>query len=251
MILSQQKKKPNFWRSQGKALLYAVLVALLFRTFLYQPFYIPSSSMVPNLLVGDYLFVSKSAYGYSSLSLPFSPYFFTGRIFSSLPERGDVVVFQSNNSGSEKINYIKRIVGIPGDTLQVIKGRLHLNGKPLAFEDVGDYINDSDDEYDIPIPLYQETLPSGVAYNVLDTVGNTKGDNTSVYKVPSGHYFLMGDNRDNSNDSRYNQAVGFVPLDHIIGKATFVFFSVRYNSFWQVWDWSENVRWDRIGKEIQ
>ena len=198
---------------------------IVFRTFLFQPFYIPARSMMPTLLEGDSLFVSKYAYGYSRYSLPFSPRLFSGRIFGSVPERGDVIVFRMPKNDS--VDYIKRIVGLPGDTVQMQQGLLFINGVPVVRERL------SDVEGDEPCGTgdgnrtkrWRERFLNGVSHETLDCVDNGFYDNTRVYQVPDGHVFVLGDNRDNSTDSRVLSAVGYIPLENIIGRAGLIYFS--------------------------
>jgi signal peptidase I len=206
-------------------LLSIVFSPILFRTFLFQPFNIPAASMVPTLLVGDYLFVSKYAYGYTHYSLPFSPRLFSGRIFGSAPLRGDVVVFRSPKNDS--FDYIKRVVGLPGDRIQMTQGLLYINGTPVARERLTDFMGDGDScgANGAGTKRWRETLPNGVSYETLDCVDNGFYDNTNVYMVPDGHFFMMGDNRDNSTDSRVLSSMGYVPLENIVGRAGLIFFS--------------------------
>ena len=217
----------------------ALLLALVIRTFLFQPFSIPSGSMRPTLLEGDYLFVTKWAYGYSKHSMPFSPNLFEGRIFGSQPERGDVVVFKFPPNPS--LDYIKRVIGLPGDTVQV------RNGEPVQREKVGEIDNPDITEMNRPVEAYRETLPNGVSYETLDLTANGIGDNTRELVVPAGHYFMMGDNRDNSTDSRVLSAVGYVPFQNIIGRAQMIFFSIAEGEHaWMFWRWPTAVRWNRL-----
>lgn len=231
-------KKEGVW-GFIKSLLIALVLAMLFRTFLYEPFHIPSGSMKPTLLVGDYIFVSKFSYGYSSNSL--STYFkgisipfphFRGRVWKDEPQRGDVVVFRLPSD--EKTNYIKRLVGFPGDKIQVKEGLLYINGQEVPRHRIEDFI---DPEKPAPlnlIPQYIETMPNGVSYRVLDELKNGETDNTGVYTVPERHYFFMGDNRDNSQDSRVMDAVGFVPEENLVGRAEIKFFS-NDTPLWKIW----------------
>jgi len=208
-----------------KTIAIAVILAMAFRSFLYEPFHIPSGSMKGNLLVGDYLFVSKTSYGYSRYSFPYGLDLFEGRVLESgKPQRGDVVVFRKPSQ--PKIDFIKRVIGLPGDTIQVKGGVVYLNGKALPRERI-DHFHEYDDisRTMVTIPQYRETLPSGHSYNVLDATRFGVVDDTPVYNVPEGHYFMMGDNRDNSTDSRYLGEVGYVPEENLVGRAEIIVIS--------------------------
>jgi signal peptidase I len=235
------------WFETVKTIVYALLIALVIRTFLFQPFNIPTGSMIATLLVGDYLFVEKFAYGYSRHSFPFSIVPFSGRVFFSQPTRGDVIVFKMPNKNSEHYmeDYIKRVVGMPGDRIQVLNGVLYINGKAVPKVRTDDY-----QEYDaimgttIPVPQFRETLPEGKSYLVLDR-GYSEFDNTEVFTVPVGHYFMMGDNRDNSDDSRGN--VGYVPAEDLVGRAELRFFSIDESAIWyEPWTWPGAIRFSRM-----
>jgi len=216
-----------------------VLSPLLIRTFLYQPFNIPSGAQKPTLLIGDYIFVSKSSYGYTHYSLPFSPRLFSGRIFASEPKRGDVVVFRVPKD--DTIDYIKRVIGLSGDRVQMINGHLHINGEPVKREQIEDFI-DIEDGRTTRVKRWRETLPNGVSHETLDLIENGYYDNTPVYQVPPGHYFMMGDNRDNSTDSRVMSQVGYVPFENLIGRADIIFFSN---------DPESGIRSERIGMRVR
>ena len=238
------KKKEGGIAETVRVVINALIIALVIRTLLFQPFNIPSESMKATLLVGDYLFVSKYSYGYTHYSLPFSPRLFSGRIFGSALKRGDVVVFRLPRDDS--VDYIKRVVGLPGDKIQMIDGVLNINGTPVKRERVEDYVSDEDGVAQ-RVKQYRETLPNGVSYVTMDLTDNGFLDNTQVYTVPPNHYFMMGDNRDNSTDSRVLSQVGYVPYENIIGKAQIIFFSLRDGTHaWEIWRWPWDVRWSRM-----
>jgi len=205
-----------------RVIIHALILALVVRVFLFQPFNIPSGSMIPTLLIGDYLFVSKYSYGYSKYSFPFGFDLFSGRVWAKEPERGDVVVFKLPRDS--QTDYIKRVIGLPGDKIQVIDGVVNINGVPIKREKAPDFIETEEGARDAPVKRWKETLSNGVSYYALDLVENGFADNTQVYTVPPDHYFMMGDNRDNSTDSRFS--VGFVPEENLVGRANIIFFSI-------------------------
>jgi len=228
-----------------KVIFQALLIALVIRTFLFQPFNIPSGSMIDTLLVGDYLFVSKYAYGYSRYSFPFGIVPIEGRVFASEPERGDIAVFKLPRDNAT--DYIKRIIGMPGDRIHLRDGIVYINDVAVERERISDYVEIGLNGREIRSARFRETLPNGVSYEVLDGEQNGPYDDTDVYTVPPGHYFMMGDNRDRSMDSRNQMLVGFVPFENLVGRAEVVFFSIREGTpVWQVWEWPWAVRWGRI-----
>ncbi len=234
----------------AKTAIIAVLLAMIIRTFLYEPFNIPSGSMFPTLKVGDYLFVSKPAYGYSKHSFPFGLASFEGRITEDEPERGDVAVFKLPSNTS--IDYIKRVIALPGETVQVTNGRLYINGELVEREAVG-IVEERDDPSFPPTRLieYVETLPGGIMHSIYEETDNGDLDNTPIYTVPERHYFLMGDNRDNSQDSRVESLVGFVPIENFVGRAEILFFSVDEEAqLFNPLTWFKNIRYNRILDKI-
>jgi signal peptidase I len=207
-----------------KSVLIAAVAALVIRAFLYEPFNIPSESMYPTLLVGDYLFVEKYAYGYSQYSFPFGIVTFSGRAFEKSPARGDVAVFRQPRQ--PQIDYIKRIIGLPGDKIQVIAGILHINGEAVTRRFVDTEANPNTGRFSV-VKKYIETLPGGREHAIYEVSDDEPLDNTEEFTVPAGHYFAMGDNRDNSQDSRVQDAVGFVPAQNLVGRAAFLFYSTE------------------------
>jgi signal peptidase I len=242
-VAEKTQKKSGGLGETVSVIIQALLLALVIRTFFFQPFSIPSGSMRPTLLEGDYLFVTKWAYGYSRYSLPFGPPIFSGRIWGAEPERGDVVVFKF--PPNPDVDYIKRVIGLPGDRVQVEGGQLFINGEAVKREKVGE-IDDADiTEVDRPVEVWRETLPNGVSYNTLDLTHNGIGDDTREFVVPEGHYFMMGDNRDNSSDSRFS--VGFVPAENLVGRANIIFFSIAGGSSpLEIWKWPTEMRASRL-----
>lgn len=233
------------WMELVKTAFWAVLLAVCIRTVIAEPFNIPSGSMKPNLLVGDYLFVSKYSYGYSQYSFPFGMAPISGRVWADEPEQGDVVVFKLPSDN--KTDYIKRIVGMPGDTVQVRNGRLYLNGQIVPRTYVGE--ESVTDRYGNTMTLkkYSEDLPNGVSHDIYEMSDFAPLDNTKVYTVPEGHYFAMGDNRDNSQDSRVDALVGPIPFKNLVGRAEFLFFSTNGSAhLWEFWKWPWTVRYDRM-----
>lgn len=237
----------------AKTVFFAVAIALVLRIVIFQPFNIPSGSMKPNLLVGDFLVVSKPTFGYSRASLvyPLTRLPIEGRIFGHEPKRGDVVVFKNRKDGNK--DYIKRVIGLPGDEIRMIGGRLHINGEPVQKEFAG-MIDTICDERPAQAPTYRETLDNGVSYIVQECYGdNGYLDNVGPYQVPAGHFFMMGDNRDQSQDSRVTAQVGYVPLDDVVGRAERLFFSVDGTEakLWQIWKWPFAIRYGRLLDPIE
>ena len=238
-----QKKKTGGLLDTLKTVFWAIVIALMVRTFAFEPFNIPSGSMIPSLLVGDYLFVSKFSYGYSKHSMPFSLPIIPGRVFESEPERGDVVVFKLPSDTSQ--DYIKRVIGLPGDTIQVKEGRLYINNKMIERERIEDYILTDGGGRSAAVPQYIETLPNGRVHRILEMFGDQgPSDNTEAFTVPDGHFFMMGDNRDNSADSRaFPSRFRFVPIENLVGRAEFLFYSK--DSSQPVYDLG-SIRFDRL-----
>ncbi|MCB9982728.1 MAG: signal peptidase I [Rhodospirillales bacterium] len=232
-----------------KTAMIAVIIALMIRTFLFEPFNIPSGSMKPTLLVGDYLFVNKPSYGYSRYSFPFGLAPLDGRVWDKQPQRGDVIVFKLPTN--PRIDYIKRLIGLPGDTIQVRNGRLYINGELVPREAVGIKEGTGPEDEGTPMYHYIETLPGGVVHDIFEEGDNEPLDNTPVYTVPEGHYFMMGDNRDNSQDSRVREAVGFVPYENLVGRADFLFFSTNGEAgLFEIWKWPWALRYNRFFNDI-
>lgn len=246
--LIHKEAKEGLWETV-RTILYAVVIAVFARTVAYEPFNIPSSSMVPTLLVGDYLFVSKFSYGYSRYSLPFGLPLIGGRAFFTPPERGDVAVFKLPSDNST--DYIKRIIGLPGDTIQMREGRLYINGAIVERKAIADFEMKNANGKASGVRQYIETLPSGRTHLILEASDAGQLDNTPIYKVPPEHYFAMGDNRDNSLDSRAKHGVGFVPAINLVGRADVFFFSVDgHTRFWEFWEWPSAIRFSRLFQSI-
>ena len=241
----QEKKKKSGLGEMIRTIIYAVLIAGVIRSLAFEPFNIPSESMLPSLLVGDYLFISKYSYGYSKHSFPWSPDILSGRIFEAAPKRGDIAVFKLPRDNST--DYIKRILGLPGDRIQMTAGALLINGKRIKRERVGDFAYQDGLGNIYFVPQYREILPGGASYLTLDLLDNSDNDDTPEYLVPAGYYFALGDNRDNSLDSRVTSAVGFIPKENLVGRAETLFFSVDGSArFWEVWKWPFAVRYNRL-----
>jgi signal peptidase I len=250
----ENKKSGGLWDTV-KTVVYAVLIALLIRTVAYEPFNIPSGSMIPTLLVGDYLFVSKFSYGYSRHSLPLSLPLIPGRVLMTPPERGDVAVFKLPTDN--KTDYIKRIVGLPGDRIQMIEGRLWINEEIVPRRRIEDFVEPMGHGRFQRIAQFVETLPNGREYRILEMSDSHELDNTPLYIVPEGHYFAMGDNRDNSLDSRVPArpgvgGVGFVPEENLVGRADVLFFSTDGTArWWEPWKWIQATRFNRFFRAVR
>ena len=240
----------NFIKENIKTILFALVIAIIIRSLFIQPFYIPSSSMEPNLLIGDRLFVTKYSYGYSNHSFPFSPPIIKGRIFSSTPKSGDIIVFKT--PADNRTDYIKRLVGLPGDSVQFINGDLYLNN----IQVLKTLISNKDTIYcgkeTIKVNTFEEKLLNGKKYNSV-YLKDFSFQNSDIFTVPKKHYFFLGDNRDCSKDSRYLTSVGYVHEDNLVGKAQFIFFSsdFRIGSIFSFWKWHKTIRFDRFFKKIR
>jgi signal peptidase I len=246
MTAFQETVRPSAQSREWKAILILILLIpvlwsppFLFRFFLYQPFNIPSGSMMPTLMVGDYVFAAKYAYGYDRYSLPYAPSFISGRFFAADPDYGDVVIFRSPKNDS--VDFVKRVVGLPGDRIQMQQGRLVLNERPVTRVALKDVFDGSvcGSAAGTRVKRWLETLPNGARYQTYDCVDNGYLDNTVVFTVPPGHLFVLGDNRDNSADSRLTSQMGFVPMDHLVGRVTRIFWSLDDNG---------RLRNERLGK---
>ena len=239
--------KSNFF-SNLKSVLIAIFIALIIRSFLAEPFNIPSGSMKPNLLVGDFIFVSKWSYGYSRHSLPLSIPLIPNKIFGSMPKRGDIAVFKTPQDN--RTDYIKRVIGIPGDKIRVINGEIIINDNLIIRKKNNDFIDIGKNNKIKKIRKFTEYFYD-IEVEVLDIMDNGIVDNTPLYVVPDGHFFVMGDNRDNSQDSRFLNVVGFIPLENLVGKAQFIFFSLENSRFIEFWKWPSSIRYSRIFKSIK
>jgi signal peptidase I len=241
-------KKKSELRDTIVVIIEALIIALVFRTFLYQPFSIPTASMQSTLMIGDYFIASKFSWGYGKYSFPL-PIPFNGRIMAfAEPQRGDVAVFRNEITNED---YIKRVIGLPGDRIQMQSGRLYINGEMVEREQIGTGTDTDSEMRSVPVTIYTETLPNGVTHTIQEIADNGPLDNTAEYHVPAGHYFMMGDNRDRSQDSRVLSMVGYVSGSNLIGKAEARFFSITNNiPPWQLWEWPANVRWDRMFQAV-
>jgi signal peptidase I len=240
-------KDPESWSELAKTAVIALLLAVLIRSFLYEPFNIPSGSMLPTLQIGDYLFVDKRTYGYSRYSFPFGVMPIEDRIWTGgdTPRRGDIVVFKLPSDN--RTDYIKRVIGLPGDRVQVVNGRLLINNKMVPREPIGvERIQNGYGQW-VTATHYLETLPGGTVHSIYEESDAGGLDNTPVYTVPEGHYFMMGDNRDNSRDSRVMELVGYVPVRNMVGRAQVIFFSHNGSArLWEIWRWPGAVRYGRL-----
>ncbi len=239
----------KFFIDNFKTLIYALIIAVTIRSLIIQPFYIPSSSMEPTLLVGDRLFVTKYTYGYSKHSFPFSPPIFNDRFFFNKPKRGDVVVFKT--PADNRTDYIKRLIGVPGDRIRFIDSNLHLNNSEILKSKISkdDIIYCGNRKIDVF--TFEELLPNGKKYKTV-YLKNLTFQNSDVFIVPEENYFFLGDNRDCSKDSRFLTSVGYVHKDNLVGKAQFIFFSsdINVGSIFAFWKWNKSVRFERFFKKI-
>ena len=240
--------KKNSFFSNLKSIFIAIFIALLIRSFIFEPFNIPSGSMKPNLLVGDFIFVSKYSYGFSRHSLPFSIPLIPEKIFSNKPERGDVVVFKTPENN--RTDYIKRVIGLPGDKIEIKNGIIFINGSEILRKKLNDFIDTDNNTSNKRVRMYNEYF-FDKEINILDLTDNGIVDNTQLFIIPENHFFVMGDNRDNSQDSRFISTVGFIPFENLVGKAQFIFFSLENARFLEIWKWPNSIRYERIFQKIQ
>ena len=262
-----ERKKESWWETL-RFFLFLFIAAIAIRSLLFAPFSIPSGSMLPNLMIGDYLFVAKWPYGYSRFSFPFGIASFDGRVLEGLPERGDIVVFRYPGRTNE--DFVKRVIGLPGDQVEVRDGQVILNGEPVARQRIADLampvspnspcqeggatrqVTGPDGNAVCAFPRFRETLPGGRSYEVLDQVSGGIGDNFAPVIVPEGQLFVMGDNRDDSLDSRFRTergGVGLLPVENVLGRATIAFWSTDGSAEWiKPWTWFSAARWERMGK---
>ena len=232
-----------------KTLFYALIIAIIIRSLIIQPFYIPSSSMEPSLLVGDRIFVTKYSYGYSKHSFPFSPPIFKGRILSNKPERGDIVVFKT--PADNRTDYIKRLIGLPGDQVQFLDSNLYINNSEVVKSRLSSSDKIYCGTYDLDVYTFEENLPNGIKHKSV-YLKNFPYDNSDPFVVPDDHYFFLGDNRDCSKDSRFLSSVGYVHKDNLVGKAQFIFFSSdkSIGNIFSFWKWNKSLRFKRFLKKI-
>ena len=242
------KAKKNSFFGNLKSIFIAIFIALLIRSFVFEPFNIPSGSMKPNLLVGDFIFVSKYSYGFSKHSLPFSIPLIPGKIFSNTPERGDVVVFKTPENN--RTDYIKRVIGLPGDKIEIKNGIIFINGSEILRKKLNDFIDTDNKTNNKRVRMYNEYFFNKDVH-ILDITDSGIVDNTQLYNVPENHFFVMGDNRDNSQDSRFVSTVGYIPFENLVGKAQFIFFSLENSRFLQIWKWPNSIRYERVFKKIK
>jgi len=235
-------KKLRFYETWAFIIFFCLILPMSFRSLFYAPFHIPSGSMKPTLLIGDFIFVAKGAYGYSRYSFPLGIDLFSGRINAKQPKRGDIIVFRPPPTPGT--DFIKRLIGLPGDSIQIIEGELYINNKKVERKRIEDFVEDEPNGSVQRYKQYIETLPNGVSYRVLDDISDNPLDNTPAFFVPNRHYFFMGDNRDHSADSR-TTTVGLVPEQNLIGRTEIIFFSVS-DSLWKFWNWFSTMRGERF-----
>ena len=243
-MLNKKEIKENI-----KTLFYALVIAIIIRSLIIQPFYIPSSSMEPNLLVGDRIFVTKYSYGYSKHSFPFSPPIFKGRILPNKPQRGDVVVFKT--PADNRTDYIKRLIGLPGDQIQFLDSNLYINNSEVIKSRLSSSDKIYCGTYDLNVFTFEEILPNGLKHKSV-YLKDFPYENSDTFVVPEDHYFFLGDNRDCSKDSRFLSSVGYVHKDNLVGKAQFIFFSSdkSIGNIFSFWKWNKSLRFKRFLKKI-